>query len=285
VAQTIGILIVATLFTTMFALGMGLSLEEARKVQNRPGLLIRVLIGTCLLVPLVALLLLKSPLPLSQPGQLAIALMAVCPSAPLTLRKAGKVGGDRDLAAVLQVSAAILAILTVPLMAEIFTRAFGTTGWDISPAQVAPQIFQKQLLPLGCGILLRLWQPRWANQLQNPVSKIAGLLLTILSLLILIKLAPDILQFLQNDLSALIEIAVMVIVSLSIGHFLAREDEQERTTIALVTSMRNPGLALLLANTYAAGVKDLKLGILAYLLITILLSIPYLKWRKSLAPI
>jgi bile acid:Na+ symporter, BASS family len=266
----------------MFALGMGLSLEKFREVRERPALLIRVLIGTCLIVPLVALLLLKSPLAVSQPGRLAIALMAICPSAPLTLRKVGKVGGDRDLAAILQVSAAILAILSVPLMAEIFTRAFGTTGWDIYPAQIAPQIFKAQLLPLGLGVLLHQWQPHWADQLQGLMSKIVGLLLSLLMLLILINVLPNILNFLQNDLSALLEIAVMVIASLAIGHFLAVGDEQERTTLALVTSMRNPGLALLLANTHAAEVKNLELGILAYLLITILLSIPYLKWRKAI---
>jgi membrane associated rhomboid family serine protease len=50
---------------------------------------------------------------------------------------------------------------------------------------------------------------------------------------------------------------------------------------ALVTSMRNPGLALLFATTYGAGMPGLKLAVLAYLLVTVLLSIPFLRWRRA----
>jgi hypothetical protein len=68
-------------------------------------------------VPLLAWLLLLTPPAgqLSQEVRMAIALMAACPSAPLLLRKAGKTGGDASLAGFLQVLAAVLAIITVPL--------------------------------------------------------------------------------------------------------------------------------------------------------------------------
>jgi hypothetical protein len=44
--------------------------------------------------------------------------------------------------------------------------------------------------------------------------------------------------------------------------------------------MRNPGLALLLASTFAPGVPAVKLGILVYLLITVVLSVPFLCWQQ-----
>jgi hypothetical protein len=44
--------------------------------------------------------------------------------------------------------------------------------------------------------------------------------------------------------------------------------------------MRNPGLALLLAGIYAPEVPAVKLGILVYLLITVVLSIPFLRWQR-----
>ena len=46
--------------------------------------------------------------------------------------------------------------------------------------------------------------------------------------------------------------------------------------------MRNPGLALLLASTHAPEVPAVKLGILLYLVITIILSIPFLRWQANL---
>ena len=86
------LLVKLTLFSIMFALGLGLQLDALQQVRQRPALFLRVLVGSCFLVPLAALLLLKLPVAqlLSVPGRLAIALMAVSPSAPLTLRKAGK---------------------------------------------------------------------------------------------------------------------------------------------------------------------------------------------------
>ncbi|MFL0781426.1 MAG: sodium dependent transporter, partial [Prochlorococcus sp.] len=82
--------------------------------------------------------------------------------------------------------------------------------------------------------------------------------------------------------------AVMVIASLLIGYLLAGPDPKERTTVSLVTSMRNPGLALLFTQINAPRMMDvssefdLKLAILTYLLLTIIVSIPFVKWRKSL---
>jgi predicted Na+-dependent transporter len=46
--------------------------------------------------------------------------------------------------------------------------------------------------------------------------------------------------------------------------------------------MRNPGLALLLATTYGEALPSVKLAILVYLLLTVLLSAPLLKWLRRL---
>jgi predicted Na+-dependent transporter len=74
--------------------------------------------------------------------------------------------------------------------------------------------------------------------------------------------------------------AVMVLAALAIGYGIAGPEPRERTTLALVTSMRNPGLALLFAATYGADIPGLKLAVLAYLLITVLISIPFLRWQR-----
>lgn len=83
-AQAPALIVSVTLFTIMFALGLGLPGDGLRLIRQRWGLVLRVLVGSCLLVPLAALLLLKLPLSfaLSPAARLAIGLMAVCPSAP-----------------------------------------------------------------------------------------------------------------------------------------------------------------------------------------------------------
>lgn len=283
-AQAVSLLVPITLFAIMFALGLGLPGDRFDLLERRPGLLLRALLGTCLLVPLVALVVLKLPFSegLSIPSRYAIALMAVCPSAPLTMRKAGKTGGSRQLAAHLQVAAALMAILSIPLLAELFSGAFGLTGWDIGPWQVAGQIGKTQILPLACGLLLRRWRPHWANRWEGLFDKLANLLLLLIITAVLVKAGPYLIPFMGNNAPAVAVMVGMVVLSLAIGFLMAGPEPEERTTMSLVTSMRNPGLALLLAGIHAPTMVGLRLAILTYLLITVLVSVPFLQWRKRL---
>jgi predicted Na+-dependent transporter len=279
-------LIPASLFTLMFALGLGLRGEAVALLRHRPALILRVLIGTCLLVPLAGLLLLRSPLlgALSVPVRLAIGLMAVCPSAPLTLRKAGRQGGDQELAALLQLLAAAAAIVTIPLLADLYRALFQLSGWDIEPLDVARQVLLIQGLPLSLGVLVRSRLPELAERLQAPLDRAANLLLLSLVVLILGRSWPLLLAFLASNLVGLAAMALLVLLALAVGWLLCGPGLRERTTGAVVTSTRNPGLALLFASTHAQGVVGLKLAILVYVLLTLLLSLPLLRLSRRLGP-
>jgi hypothetical protein len=87
--------------------------------------------------------------------------------------------------------------------------------------------------------------------------------------------------FLQGNLFAIVVAALMTAIALAIGYLLGGRTAEERTTTALVTSMRNPGLALLFAITHGKELVGVKLAILTYLLVTILASIPFLRWSKA----
>jgi hypothetical protein len=78
--------------------------------------------------------------------------------------------------------------------------------------------------------------------------------------------------------------ALMVLLTLAVGWLLSGPGLRERTTGAVVTSTRNPGLALLFASTHAQGVVGLKLAILVYVLLTLLLSLPLLRLSRRLGP-
>jgi bile acid:Na+ symporter, BASS family len=283
IQSLVALLVPLTLFTVMLALGVGLPLQAFRQWRQTWPLVMRLALATCLLVPLVAWLLLLIPPAgqLSQEVRVAIALMAACPSAPLILRKAGKTGGDASLAGLLQVVAALLAIITVPLLAQAAEPVFGVAGWDVLPRQVAKQVASVQLLPLLLGLSIRHRWPERIRRLQGPLDRVANGLLLLLLLAVLIRTAPLLLAFAKANLTGLLWIAVVVAASLGLGLALAGGAGDRKLTAALVTSMRNPGLALLLANTYAPQVPGIKIGILTYVLITLLLSIPLIRLRRS----
>ena len=283
IQNVVSLLVPLTLFTVMLALGVGLPLQAFRQWRQTWPLVLRLELATCLLVPLLAWLLLLTPPAgqLSQEVRMAIALMAACPSAPLLLRKAGKTGGDASLAGFLQVLAAVLAIITVPLLAQAGERVFGLEGWDVLPRHVARQVASVQLLPLLVGLSLRQLWPERIRRLQGPLDRVANGLLLLLLLAVLIRTSPLLLAFAQANFTGLFWMAVVVAASLALGYALGGGAGDRKLTAALVTSMRNPGLALLLANTYAPQLPGIKIGILTYVLITLLLSIPLIRQRRS----
>jgi BASS family bile acid:Na+ symporter len=271
------------LFTVMLALAVGLPSHAWRDWHNHRGLLLRIELSSCLLVPLVGLLLLCLPgaRQLSSDARHALALMAVCPSAPLILRKAARAGGDASLASLLQIGAALVAIVSVPLLAQLGQWIFAVGDWDIQPRLVAQQVLQMQLLPLLLGFGLRRLAPRLCQRIQGPLDTIANALLLLLVLAVLVKAGPLLLRFVQDNGTALVVMGMLVVISLVIGSMAAGGDRSQRTTAALVTSMRNPGLALLLASNHAADQPMIKLGILIYVLLTVALSAPVLRWQQS----
>lgn len=279
-------LVRVTLFGIMLALGIGLRLESLKTWLSRPALPLRVTLGSCLLVPLLGLVLLQTPWSqeIGQPARTAIALMALCPSAPLALRKTRKAGGDDQLAALVQVAAALAAVVTVPLLGIVFRNSFGVEGWEVRPLDVAVQVGQVQVLPLALGLALREWRPSVAQRLEAPLDRLANGLLALLVVLVLLKTSPLLVSFVPSNLGAIAVMLAMSLGSVGIGVALARPDQSHALTTGTVTAMRNPGLALLFAGHHGAGLDGLKLGILLYVLITVLVSLPLLSLRPRAVP-
>ena len=278
------LVVAPALFTVMLALGLRLRPQALLQWRHRPALPLRVLLGSCVLVPLLALLLLQltRSWPIPPAARYAIALMGLCPSAPLALRKAGATGGDRQLAALLQVSAALIAIVSVPLLAEAFRASFAVAGWTIRPMDVARQVGQVQVLPLLAGLLLRHWQPQLAERLERPLNAVANLLLVLLLLVVLLKAGPILLATLPRHPAGLLAMLLLISASLLMGRLLGGWHGCEGVSTALVTAMRNPGLALLFATHHGANLPGLKVWILAYVLVTLLASIPLARQSRQL---
>ena len=200
-----------------------------------------------------------------------IVLMVLSASAPHTRHRPGQQGGDREMVDLLQVMAAIAAIVTILLMATLSRQVFSIQGWALTYADGAWQVLAAQVLPLLPGLGLRRWFAAVSARLVAPLEKLASglLLLTILGLTM-----PVLGAFLASNLLAQPLIAAMAVLSLAVGWLLAGPSPAASTTTALATSMRNPGLALLFATSHAPGIPMVKLTILScVLLVTILVSI------------
>jgi BASS family bile acid:Na+ symporter len=281
------LLVSATIATVMFGLGLSLRARAVVALRHRPALVLRVVLGSCLLVPLAALLLLSLPAaaPVSRGVRLAILVMAICPSAPLVLRRAGRQGGNRELAAGLQLVAAAVAVLSIPLMVQLLQAALRAHGWAIPPQLVAAQVLALQGLPLGLGMALRWRWPTWAARASHWIDRLGFLLLSGLVAVLLVRIGPLLAGFVVANGTALALMAALVLIATALGGLLGGPGREGRINGAVVVSLRNPGLAVLFATLYAKGIPGVLLGIVSYQLLTLLLTGPLLRlWRRRAGP-
>lgn len=268
----------ATVFSVMFAIGLGIVPREFRWVLQHSGLVARGLFSVLIAVPVVALAVARA-FDLARPVEIGIVLMAISPGAPVALRRSIDAGGHHSFAPALQILVAVLAVVSMPLSISLLNEMYAGHA-TIEPGQLARQVFTAQLLPLGLGILIRYAWPAGAAWLEPRLARLATALLLLLAVLAVI----DIWQVVVNAGPRIaLAIATVTALALAVGHLLGGPDPATRTAVAISSAIRNPGLALVVATLNAAP-PEVIATVLAYLIVSASTLIPYVVWRRTSAP-
>ncbi|MGA8051871.1 MAG: hypothetical protein WCA09_16950 [Burkholderiales bacterium] len=271
--------VVATVFTIMFDIGLAIVPGEFRWVWQRPGLMAKALFSILVAVPALALVVARV-LQVPRAAEVGIMLMAIAPGAPVALRRSLGAGAHRSFAPALQVTIAVLAVVSMPLSIAVLDEFYGATA-TIAPWPLAKQVFTVQLLPIGFGMLARqLFGPARAEWLAPRLARIGTGLLVAVVLLILIEIWGSIIA---AGLRVALAIVLVTAVSLAVGDRLGGPDAATRTATAICSAARNGGLALLVAalNNAPPAIKG---TVLAYVVISAFTLFPYLIWRRRAAP-
>jgi len=275
VAQIIGLLVKLSILSTVFALGLNATWADVTYLLRRPGLFARSFLAMYLLTPLAAVLLVLG-MTAPRPVEIAVLLMAISTGAPLLPRKLLKLGGRPRYIYSLAVIMALLAIATVPLSLALLGELFGQDV-SVAPGQVASTLMVMFLGPLLVGVLVRSFAPSLAERIGEPITKVAGIIILVVALLIVVINHAAIMAV---GLSGFAIILLTTGASLGVGHALGGPEPEDRTSLAVACSTRFPGLAMLVASLNFPNAKPLPV-VVAYLLISTLAAIPYLQWRKG----
>ena len=156
------VLVKITIFTLMLDIGITLPFEQLTSLWRRPALLIRSLLAVLGLFPAVVLLLLWL-LDLPRAVVTGLAVLAAAPGAPLTTMRSQLAGGSTPYSASLQLTLALLAVLTTPLTLAIFHAMFVLETSGLASLEVARQVAIVQFLPVSIGLLVRRLAPGLAG--------------------------------------------------------------------------------------------------------------------------
>jgi BASS family bile acid:Na+ symporter len=248
--QIINLIAAITLIEMMLTIGMCASIGEVTGVTKDWRLLVRAAIANYVIVPIAAvvLLLLFKAHPMVAIGFL---IAAVCPGAPFgppfTARAGGNVVTAVGLMIVLAGSSALLAPL---LLRALIPITSGSQAVSLNAGKMIAVLLGAQLLPLCIGLGVRRLLPALSTKSQQPMSTLSTVLnLVTFGLIVFVQFR----MLMQIRLMAYVGMLALVVAAIVAGWALGGPGLQNRTAMAMVTSVRNVGVSTVVATSSFGG--------------------------------
>jgi len=266
----------ASIMLLVFGLGLHADWRDTTYLFRRPSLLLRSYLSMGIIMPLFAAGV-AAFFDLHPAVEIAIIALALAPVPPILPGKQEKAGGTASYAIGLLVTAALFAIVTVPVGVELMGKVFGKDA-HMTPGAVALIVLMSILAPLAAGLVVNRLAPGFAERIARPISLLATILLVAAALPVLFTAWPAIMSMIGNG--TLLALALFTVVGLTAGHWLGGDIPDNRTVLALATSARHPAVALAIAGTNFQHQKAVLAVVLLHLLVGAVISLPYVVWRK-----
>lgn len=253
------------LISLTFGAGLQVDREQLIAIVKNVWLLVRALLANVVIVPIIGVILVKL---FQLPGPIATGflLMAIAPGVPLVLSGVRKRGGSLGFAIELAAVLPLVSFVTVPLTARLVLPRVANAHLSLGHFFVTLVLFQ--LLPLLIGIVVGGQLPAAAPRLAR-ISRIV-FFLTVIALLI--ALFPKVISSVgavygSRGMMAILCICILAMVT---GWLLGGPARETRRILGIATTLRNIGLASLIAT---ANFPDPLVGatVLVFLLIQALL--------------
>ena len=273
--ETLLLVLKLSVVALILAVGLGSTPADLVYLWRRPGQLVRSLLAMYVVVPVAAVVLART-LPLPVAVKTAILVLAISAGAPLLPRKLMKLGREGYVFS-LVVTSSLLAVVAVPAWLEVLGALFGREP-ELDPGAVALVIAKSFLAPLVLGMLLRWPLSSVAERLSQWLLGAAGATLTAAGLALLVLHGGALVAV---GVVPLLALAATTLVALAIGHALGGPDPDDRTALAVSCATRHVGIAMLAASTVPG--PRVAVLVLAYVLASAVVSIPYLRWRRARA--
>lgn len=268
--------LLASIWLMVLSLGAQASAEQAVSVLRRPVKLALALTAMFVVAPALAVLM-AATTSVPAPIKFAIVAMSVGPVPPILAYKQIKAGGDEGYSVGLLVAASLASIVLTPLLVALAAHLLGTQA-SIPAAAVVRIVLLTIGLPLAAGMVLGAVAPKAATAV-GKVAQRAGSLTLLLIFAVMVAAAwRGILGLFGNG--AALAVAAMVAGGLLIGHLFG--GVRHGAALALATASRHPGVALAIAQlSYPDQRRPMTAAILLYLLITALVTAPYVRWARG----
>ena len=264
-----GIAVLMFVVTSMLAMSLSLSLQQMTQPLKNACLVILALLANFVLVPLLALVIIKL-IPLEEPLQIGVILLGTAAGAPFIPKLVQGAKGDVAYGVGLMFLIMVVTIFYLPLVLPLLLPGVEVNPWDI-----ARSLIVTMLIPLVIGMLIKSHSPDVAEHWAPLMNKISSLSVLVILVVGVGMNLSSILGFIGTR--GIGAIVLLILGLLLIGLLLGGRDPGIRTAMGLSTANRNLAAAMLVATQNFAG-TDTILFVLVGAIFILLLLLPIAKF-------
>jgi len=238
----------------MGGLGLSLTREDFKNLYARPRALNVGLAAQLLLLPLIAYALVQGS-SLSPELKVGIMILSVCPGGITSNLISYFLKGNVALAISLTVANAVLTLISIPVLVNLFLVHFMQDGREFQLPfwEVMYEITVVTVLPATLGFLLRDRIPSLATRMEKPMNRASTVLLALVFVLkIFSKEDSGGAGLTWYDIEALLPYMMLLNFLSMFGGFFAGSvfglPFRDKITISVEVGLHNTALALLIAG-------------------------------------
>lgn len=274
--QAVILTLQVSIIATVFGFGLKATADDVLYLFRRPGLLARSLTAMLVVMPIVAIVLVRT-FEFVRTAEIALVALAISPVPPLLPNRERKAGGQLPYGLGLMIALGLLSIVYIPLAVELIERISGVS-LGMSSGAIASMIVMMVVGPMAIAMAVRAATPALAARLAGPIDKLAVILIVLGALPLLFVVLPAVWALVGDG--TVVALAIFVTIGLVTGHVFGGPDPDHAVVLALSTACRHPAIALAVA---AANFPEQRFGamIVLYLIVNIILSFLYVGWLKK----
>ena len=238
------------LFIIMLGMGLGLTLDDFKRVLVEPKAVIVGLITQLILLPIVGLGL-ATVFPLSPELAVGVMLLAACPGGPTSNMISYLVKGNVALSITLTAITTLITVFTIPLVVNLSMQNFMEEGAALQLPfwKTVIQIGVITLIPISIGMLLHHYTPNFAYRVEKSVKWLSLFFLSLIIAGLLLKERANVPSFfLQVGWVTLTLNIIMMFVGYKVATF-SQLDPPSAKSIMVEVGIQNGTLAITIASS------------------------------------
>ena len=238
------------LFIIMLGMGLGLTLNDFKRVFVQPKAVILGLIAQLILLPIVGFLL-ALIFPLSPDLALGVMILAACPGGPTSNMVTYLVRGNVALSITLTAISSLITVFTIPIVVNLAMQKFIGEGvaLQLPFVKTVIQIAVITFIPVALGMLLHNYTPQVAAKVEKLVKWFSLFFLGLIIAGLLLKERDNVLGFFFQVGGVTLTLNLL---TMALGYAIAilgKLDSNSAKAITVEVGIQNGTLAIAVATT------------------------------------